>query len=250
MSPPVVVLYALLGLLLAGAIWSLAAAQAGRRPFRAGPVCAECGARLSAAGWLPLAGFGLALRCRTCGALQPIRRVVFELAVAGYFALVALRAESGWRLVGMALFAAPLLWIMLVDWWTRFIYTNVVLAGVLAGLVYWPFEDGLGGLLRAILAALIAVAIFLVFFALAALIYRNLRVVPFGLGDVYLAGMIGVMVGVPRAVLVALFYGILLGGLAVLVLPLLGRVKRRDPIAYGPYLCLGALLALMLQTGG
>ena len=39
--------------------------------------------------------------------------------------------------------------------------------------------------------------------------------------------------------------GILLAGLGGVFLLLTRRVGRRDPIPYGPYLCVGALLALI-----
>jgi leader peptidase (prepilin peptidase)/N-methyltransferase len=79
---------------------------------------------------------------------------------------------------------------------------------------------------------------------LAAVIYRNLRVVPFGLGDVYLAAMIGAMTRYP-AVIQALFAGIFLAGLGSILLLVTRRAGRRDPIPYGPYLCVGGLLALL-----
>jgi len=47
------------------------------------------------------------------------------------------------------------------------------------------------------------------------------------------------------AVMQALFFGILLAGLASVLLLVTGRASRRDPIAYGPYLCLGALITLV-----
>jgi leader peptidase (prepilin peptidase)/N-methyltransferase len=56
--------------------------------------------------------------------------------------------------------------------------------------------------------------------------------------------MIGTMVRL-EAVIAALFAGILLAGLAGILLLASRRVSRRQPIAYGPYLCGGALLTLL-----
>ena len=65
-----------------------------------------------------------------------------------------------------------------------------------------------------------------------------------GWGDVKLAGLIGLATGFPGS-LVALGLAIIGGGLLAIVLILLGRRKRRDVIPFGPFLCAGALAALV-----
>ena len=294
MSALGIVACGLLGILVAGAVWVVAANQANRRPLFSGPACAACGAALSPAAWLPGFGFGGARRCRACGADQfdrqltlsrgrpadpppaeavasettldglgapvpeapperspaafrrPWWRPIFEVAVAGYFAAAA--ARLGWSLdLATALVCAvPLLVIFLVDAWTRYIYTNVILVGVAAGLILAAFRGlGMDGLLGAIVAGIAGTVVFAGFFFLAILIYRNINVVPFGLGDVYLAGAIGTMVRWPD-VFPALVYGILLAAVILGVLLVLGRVGRRQPVPYGPFLCLGALVVLLV----
>lgn len=211
-----VVLYAGLGALIGGLAWVVASAQAGLAN------------RKDDRGWSPT-------------------QVGFVAVVAAYFGLVAARSDETKQLVAIAVFALPLLVILLVDWWTRFIYTNVILVGIVAGLAV-AAADGLSSLLHALAGLAGGAALFLAFFLLAAVIYRNLKVVPFGLGDVYLAGMIGAMVGGFLAAVGTLFYGILLAGVAAGLLLVTKRAKRRDPVPYGPYLCVGAFIALALQV--
>jgi len=65
-----------------------------------------------------------------------------------------------------------------------------------------------------------------------------------GGGDVKLAGLIGLLLGFP-AVFWALAVGVVLGGLVAIGLV---AVAGRDPeyaIPYGPFMCLGALVALL-----
>lgn len=69
-----------------------------------------------------------------------------------------------------------------------------------------------------------------------------------GMGDVKLETAIGALVGYP-AVLGAMFLGVLFGALAALILLLTGRVTRKTPIAYGPYLALGAWLVFIRLLG-
>lgn len=247
MNPIGVVAVSLLGLFAGSAIWVVSRARADDRPARMGPVCADsdCGASLGLAGWLPLFGFGTARRCSTCGAVQPVWRVLFEIAVAVYFGIAATRFgdEDRGHFAAVLIFSLPLLIVLLVDAWTRFIHTDVIAVGLIAGLIF-ALADGTVELLSAIFSAMGAVAVFGFFFVLAAVIYRNIRVVPFGLGDVYLAAMIGAMTRYP-AVVQALFAGMLLAGVISIVLLVTRRVGRRDPIPYGPYLCFGALLILL-----
>jgi len=64
-----------------------------------------------------------------------------------------------------------------------------------------------------------------------------------GMGDVKLAGFIGLLTGL-SGVIAALFLGILAGGIAGLVVLLRNRFRRGNTLAYAPYLVLGAWLFL------
>jgi len=64
-----------------------------------------------------------------------------------------------------------------------------------------------------------------------------------GMGDVKLAGVIGMMLGYPD-VLTALTIGAVLGALMALLLLVSRRATRKTAIAYAPYLAVGALMAL------
>ncbi len=66
-----------------------------------------------------------------------------------------------------------------------------------------------------------------------------------GMGDVKLAGAIGALFGFPHA-LYALFWGIMLGGVAALYLLIVHRAGLKSAFAYGPYLAAGAWVLAML----
>jgi len=78
----------------------------------------------------------------------------------------------------------------------------------------------------------------LVFLALSLFLRGGL-----GMGDVKLAGMLGFLLG--WTVLPALFIGAIVGGVAAAVL-LSREGGRRATMAYGPYLALGAAVAILL----
>lgn len=69
-----------------------------------------------------------------------------------------------------------------------------------------------------------------------------------GLGDAKLALLVGLTAGWfgVGAALYGIFIGFLLAGLTALTLLTLRRVSRRDRIAHGPFMLLGALIAILL----
>ena len=77
-------------------------------------------------------------------------------------------------------------------------------------------------------------------FFLLALIGRGAM----GLGDVKLAGVIGLMTGYPLVV-AALALGIVLGGVAAIALLVTRRAGRKGTMAYAPYLALGTIIVLL-----
>ena len=65
----------------------------------------------------------------------------------------------------------------------------------------------------------------------------------FGMGDVKMIILIGLVVGFP-SILVAIFAGTFAGGIGASLLILLRLRSRRDYIPHGPFLALGAVTAL------
>ena len=127
-----------------------------------------------------------------------------------------------------------------IDWLYRSIYTFVILGGTLIVLVTAPLV-GLDWRL-ALLGALAGGFIFALFYLLARILFPGAGVA-FGLGDVYLAIFIGAAVGLLNLG-PALFYGMLMAGLASAGILIARRTGRPTPtyIAYGSYLCLGVIL--------
>jgi leader peptidase (prepilin peptidase)/N-methyltransferase len=240
-----VIMLAIIGWLVGSAIWIVARAQADHRGLLSGPVCDACGVQLSPAAWFPFYGFGAAGQCQACKERQAFRRPLFELATAAYFGLAAITIDDNTRLIGALFFAVPLLIILLVDAWTRMIHTNIIFLGTALGILF-AMSDGLSDLAKSVIGLLIGLGIFVGFFVLARVMYRSVKVVPFGLGDVYLAAMIGAMVRWPL-VITSLLLGIFLAGVVGVLLLVSKRASRRTAIPYGPYLCVGALVVILRQ---
>jgi leader peptidase (prepilin peptidase)/N-methyltransferase len=80
------------------------------------------------------------------------------------------------------------------------------------------------------------------------LIYFLSKEKAMGLGDVYLAAILGFLLGWQKGFL-ALYISFVLGGITGLFLILFGRKKLKSKIAFGPFLVVGAFLMLFFGEG-
>lgn len=237
------ILLAVLGLVAGSLVWIVGEGLADDCGRICLPTCAACETPLPARAWLPLTTLVGGARCPACGLRQPSSRALCEVLAAAYFALAYWRFGYSTELVAVLACSLPLLIVLMIDLWTRYVYTSVVIAGALIGFGF-ALANGFGTLLTAALAALGGGLIFAVVFVLARTLYGTAEEDPFGWGDVLLAAMIGAITNYPGVVR-ALVLGIFLGGAVAAVL--LARRKRGgDAFAYGACLCGGALLALVL----
>jgi leader peptidase (prepilin peptidase)/N-methyltransferase len=186
-------------------------------------------------GWLPL-----------LGPVVQRRWMALAVEIATTMMTVVLWQQYGWSVRFVLLLAASLVLIdtAAVDWKVRLIDTLVMLGATLGALLCAPLL--VASWANALLGLIVAAIIFVLLFMLARIIYPQQHA-PFGLGDVYLAMFIGALLGLGQ-VGSALLYGVLLAGAASLLLLLVHGYQRARhmPIAYGSFLCLGALLHLTL----
>ena len=229
------VMYAIVGL-VAGLFVNLGADLLPQgEPLRRALFCPHCGNRRPELRWPACLGFLLARHCRHCGAPRPWRALVVELTMAGLFAYAWSRFGPSPRLWLVSLHTVVFALIFVIDLEHRLVLNRVVLGGTvlaLAGSLLW----GRPPLAQALLGGLSGFAIFLLI-ALA-------KPGGMGMGDVKLAGLIGLVIGFP-GVLVALFIGIMVGGVGALALLLSRRAQRGSYLPYAPFLVTGALVALL-----
>lgn len=219
---------------LAGGIVTRLPADA---PILGAPICTHCGQPVtSTARWLVWAS-----RCSTCGtrlewSFHVVRWLGAALA-AGSF----LRYGTSVQALAVALFSLWLLPILWIDWRRHEIYpVTLVPAGALALLL--AAFDSLGAVVRALAGGALATALFGLFFVIGLVLYRHAAL---GAGDIFLAGLIGLFVGV-HWVMPALILGMALAAISGLGQLALRIRSRHDFLPYGSYLCIGAMIALFL----
>ncbi len=164
------------------------------------------------------------------------RHIVVYLAAMA-LAVLALRA---WGLTWEALVTAVYAWFFLavavIDLEHRRVLNRMLApAALMAALLSLVLGTPRPG------AALMGAAIGFLFFLGLRLIYPR----GMGMGDVKLAGVIGLVIGFPN-VITALFIGILAGGVAALAVLIVHRGRRGQLMAYAPYLVIGAWFALLV----
>jgi prepilin signal peptidase PulO-like enzyme (type II secretory pathway) len=169
-----------------------------------------------------------------------LERYLAPVLGAVCFALLASRHGLTWRCAEDLLWTAVFVHIITLDLKHGLILDLVTYPAFVVALVLAAVTPGLS-----VLQAVIGAAVMGVFFLICHLAYPP----GIGLGDVKLVALIGAVTGLGAAhyaAFDAVFLGVFLGGFAALIL-LVTRVRsRKEGIAYGPFLCAGALVVLYL----
>ncbi len=166
--------------------------------------------------------------CPSCGKSLGVRPLVVELSTPLLFGV--LFQQFGWSLyLGFTLlYTAILVLLFVTDLEHRLIQHVVILPAILLALAGSPFSST-ATWQQAIVGG---AAGFAIFYLLALLARGGL-----GEGDVTLSAFLGLIIGFPN-IIVALLYGILLGGLVSVVLLVTKRATLKTFIPYGPFLIL------------
>jgi len=158
------------------------------------------------------------------------------IASALVFAAFGFELGFGWLLVLRSIFALVLVQVIFFDFEYRLILDRIIFPAmalaVAASVFNNPWWAGLAtGIVAGLLFAFLAL--------LGALIFKAEAL---GFGDVKFAAFMGFLLG-PLPTIQALFYGVVLAGLAS-VGYIIWKRSMKGTIAYGPYLAAGTLLVL------
>ncbi|MDE2179589.1 MAG: prepilin peptidase, partial [candidate division NC10 bacterium] len=204
--------------------------------------CPICGAPIRWYDNLPLVSFLLLRgRCRACGGRIAWRYPVVELLTGALFLLTVWRFGFGIRPVFLLIFIASLIVVTWIDLDHEIIPHAITLPGIILGLVASlitrdpsPADAATGALVGAGLVYLVAV------YAEVAFQRESM-----GGGDVNLLAMIGAFLGW-RLMLFAFFSAVASGAVLSLGLIAARVLSRKDRIPFGPFLALGAIVALFV----
>lgn len=201
--------------------------------------------------WVLLRG-----KCRSCAQPISMRYPLVEAGTGFIFAGVALWAWTGAAaarptegapgllvLVAFLYLAAVSVALGLIDVDTHRLPDSIVLPGYVVGAALFAVVGLLSGDLTALLRAAVGMASLWTAYLVMALAYPG----GMGLGDVKLAGLLGMFLGWtgwgPLAI--GAFAAFLLGGLYSLALMAAGKAGRKSGIPFGPWMLAGAWIGIL-----
>ena len=253
-TPLAIAIFALLGLAV-GSFLNVCIDRlpTGKSIIRLPSHCESCNQKLRARDLVPLFSY-LWLRghCRYCGAKIPLRLPLVELATALIFASLTWHYGLGLQLAIVLIYACFFLVIFAIDLERRLILDIVVYPAMVLALIFSSFWNGFGewpspGILNALLGGAVGFGFMGSAYLIALWRYRSVGG-GMGLGDVTLAGLIGMVTGFPL-VFVALLLGILSGGVVAISLLIVRLRRGKDPIPFGPFLAVATMVALLWGQG-
>jgi leader peptidase (prepilin peptidase)/N-methyltransferase len=234
------IVFTILGLLVGGVVNQLGSDLSARRSLT-WPHCPYCGRDRPRWQWLALPSYLIGrAACPSCDASIRLRQPLVEIGLAvtyGYLWIVlGPSVKLAFYLVYSAIFAV----ILITDIERRLIPNAVTFPGMVIALVGSLLVPGITWQ-SALIGGAIGFAFFLLAYLVGTAVFGPLAL---GQGDITLALLVGLMTGFPLVV-EALVIAILVGAGVSSVL-LITRVRGlRDPIPYGPFLIVGAVVTLM-----
>ncbi|MHB1002872.1 MAG: prepilin peptidase [Thermoleophilia bacterium] len=201
---------------------------------RPGSHCPHCGQPVRWYDNIPIVSYTLlGGSCRRCQKPISLRYPLIEFLNGALYLAAGFRFGLEWELLLVMFFISVLVVIFFIDL-DYFIIPNVIVlpaAGIaLAGMLALFPERGL----ELVLAGLLSAAFF---FVIVMVMPRGM-----GMGDVKMMLLLGFVLG--RAVLVALFLAFLTGAVVGVTLMMAGIRGRKSQIPFGPFLAIGAIIAL------
>ncbi len=209
--------------------------------------CPSCGAQIRTVDNIPIASWVvLRGRCRSCRAPISPRYPLIEAATAALWVGCALRFDDLEAAAFAALASTVLLGLATIDLEHRRLPNVIVLPGAAAAIAWVAGLAAARSELDVLTTALICGAAAFALFFLIAFVSGGM-----GMGDVKLAGFIGVVTGrfAWEVTVAAVFASFVIGGALAIALLVLRRAGRKSAIPFGPSMAAGASLALFVGPG-
>lgn len=179
-------------------------------------------------------------RCATCKMAISPRYPLVELGNGLLYVFLYHHYHVSVQGMVFALLATALLIVSCIDIAQTIIPNAITLPGIVVGIGTSLWLTPVGGG-NAVVGVLLGGGLFLLMAVLSVVILQREGM---GGGDIKLIAMIGAFLGW-YAVLVAIFLGAVLGALVGTVLMLVRWQGRQEPVPFGPFLAIGALLAMV-----
>jgi leader peptidase (prepilin peptidase)/N-methyltransferase len=199
--------------------------------------CSSCEAEIApydnipVVSWLLLRG-----RCRNCGVRISVRYPLIEALTAGLFVVVGLEFGTEPELIPALVFTAVMIAVAAIDLEHKIIPNRITAPAAVAAVALWAVIDP-SVLPENLIAGAAAGAGMLI----VAIAYPA----GMGMGDVKLAGVMGLYLG--KSVAPALFVGFAAGAIVGIgIVAVRGAAARKQGVPFGPFLALGGIVGLLV----
>jgi leader peptidase (prepilin peptidase) / N-methyltransferase len=198
--------------------------------------CPGCGVAIAWSDNIPVLSFILLRgRCRTCRMAISWRYPIVELTTAAlWLGAYGVLGRSAQFVVAIVLISA-LIAITAIDLTHQIIPDVITLPGIVVGVVA-NLVTGRVDWRESLIGIAVGGTIFLVIIVASG--------GGMGGGDMKLAAMLGAFLGW-KVTLASLFVAVMLGGALAVTLLVAGRLRRKDPIPFGPFLAIGGMVGLL-----
>ena len=208
-----------------------------------GSFCPKCGTKIHFRDNIPLVSFILLKgKCRKCKSKISWQYPLVEFITPILIVITYLQFGLSWEFAAKAILCLSLISVFFIDLKHRIIPDVVTLPGIALGLFFSFFVKS-----PSVVNSLIGIFVGGVLFYLSAVLGELLfKKESMGGGDIKLAMMLGAFLGWQKILLVFLasaLLGTIIGGTALLFSK---KVKETRMIPFGPFLALGAILAMFL----
>jgi len=205
--------------------------------------CPKCGKKIRFYDNIPILSYLILRgRCRDCKTKIPLQYPLVEFLTAALLTLAYLRFGLSWDFAARGILIIVMILTFFIDLKHRIIPDTLTLPGVVLGFLM-SFVVSSPSVWNSLLGIAVGGGMFYLAAILGELLFKKESM---GGGDIKLAMMLGAFLGWQNIVLILLissFLGSLIGGAALL---LSKDVKQTRIIPFGPFLALGAVIAMFL----
>lgn len=201
--------------------------------------CTSCGYELKFFDLVPVFSYILLRgKCRKCSEKISIQYPLVELVNGIIYSGLYLRFGYTVDFFKFALLTSLLLVIGIIDFKTKYVYRGTTITGAVIGTGFLIFDW--------ITIKEFPIDYFFGAIIGFAIIYIIVKVTGgMGEGDIEIAAICGLFLGI-KSILLVLFLSFIFGGIIAILILILKLKGRKDEIAFGPYIVLGAMVTIFI----
>lgn len=200
--------------------------------------CTSCTHKLKPLDLIPVLSYiFLRGKCRYCNDKISIRYPIIEIVNAILYLFIYLNFGITLITIKYFIMISFAIVIAMIDYDTQFVYSSTTIFGMIMGISFIVIQGIMykNGVFDFLLGGIIGA------FIIGAIVFTTKGM---GEGDIEIAVIFGLFLGV-KGIIVGLFLGIVIGGIAGIIILSLKLKKAKDKIAFGPFIVIGCLISMM-----